>query len=247
MNISRWRKRIEKLEGNGHELVLETIEKCEKEHGNCCENVCDTISAWYAKYAKDGKVTYVEAVRLNRMLELLDCIDDELRVVTEEEDNLIAILVASLLGLYSTRLNVDFELDTFRTQWVSEGIWYSDTLINNRTLLLAYLASDLKQRLARGDTLPEILAAVRKRFKTSGSSLTALIQTLATDYESDILRHWITMTGYTKYVWITIQDGRQCDDCDAMDGLIFDVRDYERGVTAPSLHRRCRCQIAPAD
>lgn len=247
MSISQWRKRIEKLEGSGHELVLETIDEVVKEHGNCCEKVCDAISAWFGKYATDGKVTYYEAVRLNRMLELIDCIDNELEVATEEEDNLIALLVASLLGLYSTKLGTEITLDIFKTQWILDGIWYSDLLKENKTMLLFYIRNDIKQALARGDKLPEILAQIRKRFKTSATSLGSLIQTLSTDYESDILKNWLIATGHSKYVWITIQDGRQCEDCDSMDGLIFDVRDYERGVTAPSLHRRCRCQIAPAD
>lgn len=247
MSISQWRKRIEKIEGSGHELVLETIEKVVKEHGDCCEKVCDAISAWFGKYATDGRITYHEAVRLNRMLELIDCIDDVLEVATEEEDNHFALLVASLLGLYSTKLGIEITLETFKTQWTLDGIWYSDDLKENKTMLLFYIRNDMKQALARGDKLPEILTQVRKRFKGSTNSLESLIQTRSTDYESDILRNWIIATGHSKYVWITIQDGRQCDDCDSMDGLIFDVRDYERGVTAPSLHRRCRCQIAPAD
>jgi SPP1 gp7 family putative phage head morphogenesis protein len=247
VNIEQWRKRIKKLEGNGHDLVLKTIEKVVKEHGKCCENVCDAISTWFAKYATDGRVSYVEAVRLNRMLELIDCINEDLESVTEEEDKHLELLVAALLGLYSKKLEIDFTLDTLKTQWIMEGIWYSDNLKENKTLLLFYIRNDLKQAIARGDKLPEILTQVRKRFKTSSNSLGSLIQTRCTDYESDIMKNWLIATGHSKYVWITIQDGRQCDDCDVMDGLIFDVKDYERGVTAPTLHRNCRCQIAPAD
>lgn len=247
MTTEQWRSRIKKLEGSGHNFVLKTIETVTKEHGNCCEKVCDAIAAWFARYAIDGKVTYVEAVRLNRMLELIDCIEDELETTTEEEDNHIELLVAALFGLYSKKLGTEITVDTFQTQWAMEGIWYSDNLKDNKIMLLFYIRNDLKQAFARGDKLTEILTQVRKRFRTSASSLGSLIQTLSTDYESDILKHWLIATGHSKYVWITIQDGRQCDDCDAMDGLIFNVRDYERGVTAPSLHRRCRCQIAPAD
>lgn len=247
MTTEQWRDRIKKLEGSGHKHVLKTIEKVVKEHGNCCEKVCDAISAWFAKYAIDGKVSYAEAVRLNRMLELIDCIDEDLETATEEEDNYIALLVAALFGLYSKKLDTEITLETFQTQWMTDGIWYSDNLKNNRIMLLFYITNDIKLALIRGGKLTDILDRVRKRFRTSSTSLESLIQTRCTDYESDILKHWLTATGHSKYVWITIQDGRQCDDCDAMDGLIFNVRDYERGVTAPSLHRRCRCQIAPAD
>ena len=247
MTTEQWRQRIKKIEGSGHELVLETIDKVIKEHGTCCEKVCDTISAWFAKYATDGKISYAEAVRLNRMLELVDCIDDELETTTDEEDHHIELLVAALLALYSKKLDTELTVDTFQTQWTMDGIWYSNNLKDNKIMLLFYIRNDLKQAFARGDKLTDILAQVRKRFRTSANSLGSLIQTLSTDYESDVMRTWLAAMGHSKYIWITIQDGRQCDDCDAMDGLIFDVRDYERGVTAPSLHRRCRCQIAPAD
>ena len=247
MTAEQWRDRIKKLEGNGHKHVLKTIEKVVKEHGNCCEKVCDAISAWFSKYATDGKVSYVEAVRLNRMLELIDCIEEDLETATEEEDNYIALLVAALFGLYSKKLDTEIDLETFRTQWMTDGIWYSDNLKDNRIMLLFYITNDIKLALARGGKLIDILNQVRKRFRTSATSLESLIQTRCTDYESDILKHWLAATGHSKYVWITIQDGRQCDDCDAMDGLIFNIKDYERGVTAPTLHRRCRCQIAPAD
>lgn len=247
MTTSQWRKRITKIEGSGHNLVLETIDKVTKEHGTCCEKVCDIISAWFAKYATDGRVSYTEAVRLNRMLELVDCIDDELEITTEEEDQEFELLVLALLVLYSKKLDTELTIDAFQMQWMMDGIWYSDNLKDNKTMLLFYIRNDLKQAFARGDKLSDILAQVRKRFRTSTSSLTSLIQTRCTDYESDVMKNWLVATGHSKYVWITINDGKQCDDCDAMDGLIFDIKDYERGVTAPTLHRHCRCQIAPAD
>lgn len=245
MTTSEWRKRIKKLEGSGHKLLLETLEKCEKEHGKCCEKVCDAIAAWFAKYATDGKVSYVEAVRLNRMLELIDCVDDELEETTEEENNYFLLLLGALFGLYSKRLDFEVDLETYKVKWIENGIWYDTDLRNLKTTLLFYIRNDIKQSLARGDNLNEILTQIRKRFKNSYTGLESLFQTRSTDYESDIIKDWIVATGHSKYVWVTIQDGRQCDDCDAMDGLIFHVKDYERGVTAPTLHRRCRCQIVP--
>jgi SPP1 gp7 family putative phage head morphogenesis protein len=179
------------------------------------------------------------------MLELIDCIDDDLEETTEKEDNYFLLLLGALLGLYSKRLDTEVDFNAYKTKWMTDGIWYKDDLTNYKTTLLFYIRNDLKQALARGDKLPEILTQVRKRFRNSVTGLESLISTRCTDYESDILRDWIVATGHSKYVWITIQDGKQCDDCDAMDGLIFHIKDYERGVTAPTLHRRCRCQIAP--
>ena len=86
---------------------------------------------------------------------------------------------------------------------------------------------------------------MRKRFNTSDANLTRLIQTEATAYEADMVREFMQNNGFSKYQWVTILDGKQCEECDVMDGLIFHIEDFERGVTAPPLHSHCRCQISP--
>lgn len=245
MTTAEWRKKIKKLEGKGNKLVLEAIDKAEKEHGKCCENVSDTISLWYTKYATDGKITYAEAVRLNRMLELIEDIEYDLDESTKEEEKHLDVLLAALLALYSKDLDYSLSLDIFRKSWASDGILYSERLWNNKALLLAYIQVDLKRALARGDSLGQILFQVRKRFKTSTNSLASQFESEATNYEGMMIRDWLVATGRDRYQWITILDGKQCEDCGSMNGLIFHIQDYEPGVTAPQLHRHCRCQIGP--
>lgn len=245
MTSAEWREKLKDLEGEGHTLVLEYMEYALKEHGTCCENVCDTIAAWYSKYATDGKVSYSEAIRLNRMLELMDDVEEDLDTSTEKETNYIDLLLAAILALYSKRLKTPLSLELIKRVWASDGVLYSDRMWNNKTLLLAYINSDLKRALARGDSLPQILAKMRKRFNTSDANLTRLIQTEATAYEADMVREFMQNNGFSKYQWVTILDGKQCKECDVMDGLIFHIEDFERGVTAPPLHSHCRCQISP--
>lgn len=246
MTTSEWRKKIKKLEGKGNKLVLEAIDKAEKEHGKCCENVSDTISLWYTKYATDGKVTYTEAVRLNRMLELIEDIEYELDESTKEEEKHLDVLLAALLALYSKDLDYSLSLDIFRKPWASDGILYSERLWGNKALLLAYIQVDLKRAVARGDSLEQILAQVSKRFKTSTNSIGRMIRTEATAGESNMLKDWMLANGYSKYQWVTILDDRTCDVCESMNGLIFRLEDFEIGVTAPPSHPSCRCQICPA-
>lgn len=247
MSLEQWRKRIKQLEGDGHELVLDAIEKCEKEHGICCQNVIDTISLWYTKYAVDGKLNYLEAKRLGRMLELIDDIEYDLDDSTEEEENHLDILLAALLAMYSKEFGISFSLDLLKVSWADDGILYSDRLWNNKNQLLAYIHKDLKQAFARGDSLETIIKQMQKRFNTSTAALKRLIQTEATAYEAGIIKDYLEKMGLEFYQWVTIIDGKQCDDCDAMDGLVFNIQEFERGVTAPPLHSHCRCQIVPIE
>ena len=246
MTTDDWRKKIKKLEGKGNKLVLEAIDKATREHGRCCENVLDTISLWYTKYATDGKITYSEALKLNRMLELVEDIKYDLDESTKKEKAHLDVLLAALLALYSKDLEFSISLNIFEQPWAADGILYPERLRNNKVLLLAYLQTDLKRAFARGDSLVQILAQVKKRFKTSTNSLSSQFESESTNYEGMMIRDWLVATGRDKYQWITILDGKQCEECNTMNGLIFYVKDFEPGVTAPQLHRHCRCQIGPA-
>ena len=246
MTTDDWRKKIKKLEGKGNKLVLEAIDKATREHGRCCENVLDTISLWYTKYATDGKITYSEALKLNRMLELVEDIKYDLDESTKKEKAHLDVLLAALLALYSKDLEFSISLNIFEQPWAADGILYPERLRNNKVLLLAYLQTDLKRAFARGDSLVQILAQVKKRFKTSTNSLSSQFESESTNYEGMMIRDWLVATGLDKYQSITILDGKQCEECNTMNGLIFYVKDFEPGVTAPQLHRHCRCQIGPA-
>lgn len=247
MTLSDWLKKIKKLEGKGHELVLEAIEKAVEEHGKCCENVVDTISLWYTKYGTDGKITTAEVQRLNRMLELMEDIEYDLDQTTEEESYYLDVLLAALLALYAKDLDTSFSLELLKSVWAEDGIHYSDRIWNNKNKLLFYIRRDLKRAFARGDSLEDIIKQMRKRFNTSANAIKALVESEATAYEAEMMLEYMKSHGISHYYWLTIKDGKQCDECDMMDGLIFSVTEFERGVTAPPLHTHCRCQIVPAD
>ena len=47
-------------------------------------------------------------------------------------------------------------------------------------------------------------------------------------------------SGVQKVVWRTMEDGRVCDDCDARDGVVYDVN-----KVPPKEHYGCRCVLLP--
>lgn len=51
--------------------------------------------------------------------------------------------------------------------------------------------------------------------------------------------------GVEKYEVVATLDLRTSDICRKLDGKVFDVKDYERGVTAPPFHVYCRSTTVP--
>jgi SPP1 gp7 family putative phage head morphogenesis protein len=52
----------------------------------------------------------------------------------------------------------------------------------------------------------------------------------------------LTKNGYDEFVFISLESG--CEDCKAMDGKHFKVKDMLVGENAPPIHPHCRCSIA---
>ena len=55
----------------------------------------------------------------------------------------------------------------------------------------------------------------------------------------------IRACGGTKYTVFGVPDNRTCIQCHEMNGKVFDVKDFELGVTAPPFCNNCRCVITP--
>ena len=55
----------------------------------------------------------------------------------------------------------------------------------------------------------------------------------------------IRACGSNKYAVLGASDSRACVQCSGMDGKVFDVKDFELGVTAPPFCDNCRCTITP--
>ncbi len=51
--------------------------------------------------------------------------------------------------------------------------------------------------------------------------------------------------GVEKYEIVATLDSRTSEICQEKDGMIFDMKDYEPGVTAPPFHVNCRSTTAP--
>ena len=51
--------------------------------------------------------------------------------------------------------------------------------------------------------------------------------------------------GVEKYQLVATLDLRTTEICISLDGKVFFVKDYERGVTAPPFHINCRTTTVP--
>ena len=93
--------------------------------------------------------------------------------------------------------------------------------------------------------MEEVIDTVAERFNVEKNIASRLIMTESAAYHSKAKEKCLKDLGCEKYEVITTLDDRTSSVCRSMDSKVFDMKDYQVGVTAPPFHVYCRSVTAP--
>lgn len=164
-------------------------------------------------------------------------------------------------GYYHTAFNVQqgvnvgwslMSLDTNRINkiiskpWATDGLNFSERIWGkHRPTLVNELHTKLTQSIIRGENPKNLVNDFAKRFKVSKSQAKNLIMTESAFFASASRKDCFSDLDVEKYEIIATLDLRTSNICRELDGKIFDMKDYQVGITAPPFHCRCRTTTAP--
>lgn len=121
---------------------------------------------------------------------------------------------------------------------------WSDRIWSNQQTLKMKLYDNLQVGLIQGRN-PNVLA--RDIMKTMGASVndaSRLMRTEMCRVQTDAQMATLAANGFEDYEFIAERSSRTCDQCLAMDGKHFKIKDAMPGENAPPLHPNCRCSTA---
>ncbi|HGM1125607.1 TPA: minor capsid protein [Clostridioides difficile] len=164
-------------------------------------------------------------------------------------------------GYYHTAFNVQqgvnvgwslMSLDTNRINkiiskpWATDGLNFSERIWGkHRPTLVNALHTKLTQSIIRGENPKNLVNDFSKRFNVSKSQAKNLIMTESAFFASASRKDCFSDLDVEKYEIIATLDLRTSNICRELDGKIFDMKDYQVGITAPPFHCRCRTTTAP--
>ncbi|HGS9437707.1 TPA: minor capsid protein [Clostridioides difficile] len=164
-------------------------------------------------------------------------------------------------GYYHTAFNVQqgvnvgwslMSLDTNRINkiiskpWATDGLNFSERIWGKyRPTLVNELHTKLTQSIIRGENPKNLVNDFAKRFNVSKSQAKNLIMTESAFFASASRKDCFSDLDVEKYEIIATLDLRTSNICRELDGKIFDMKDYQVGITAPPFHCRCRTTTAP--
>ncbi|SJP26351.1 NAD+--asparagine ADP-ribosyltransferase [Clostridioides difficile] len=147
----------------------------------------------------------------------------------------------SLMSLDTNRIN-----KIISKPWTSDRLNFSERIWSkHRPALINELHTKLTQSIIRGENPKNLVNDFAKKFNVSKSQAKNLIMTESAFFASASRKDCFNDLDVEKYEIIATLDLRTSNICRELDGKVFDMKDYQVGVTAPPFHCHCRTTTAP--
>lgn len=130
--------------------------------------------------------------------------------------------------------------------WAVDGVNFSDRIWQNKQKLINELNNELTSMCLTGKSPDIAIENIAKKMNVSKSRAKALVYTESSYFQSQSDRDTLKDFGCEKYEVLATLDSVTSEICREMDGKVFDLNDYEVGVSAPPFHPHCRTVIVPA-
>ncbi|MEY8357063.1 minor capsid protein [Lachnospiraceae bacterium 54-53] len=158
-----------------------------------------------------------------------------------------AFEVARGTGVGSNLVRLDTKkIDTLiRKPWAQDGSSFSDRIWSNKEKLVNKLHTELSQSMIRGSDPKKAIRNLAQVMDVSRSQAGRLIMTESAAIASSAQKDCFKGLGVEQYEILATLDTRTSEICRDMDGKVFDMKDYEVGVTAPPFHPHCRTTTVP--
>ena len=130
--------------------------------------------------------------------------------------------------------------------WTTDGLNFSKRIWGkHRPQLINELHTHLTQSIIRGEDPQKAINAIAKKFDVSKKQAGNLIMTESAFFASASQKDCYNDLDVEKYEIVATLDLKTSKTCRYLDGKVFEMKDYEVGVTAPPFHNYCRTVTAP--
>lgn len=155
--------------------------------------------------------------------------------------------IAKGTGIGSNLTQLDTrKIDTLvKKPWAADGANYSDRIWANKQKLTNTLNTELTQSIIRGDDPAKAIKNLSQTMDVSRSQAGRLIMTESAAISSAAQKECFKDLDVEDYEIVATLDSHTSEICRGLDGKVFQMSEYEVGVTAPPFHPFCRTTTVP--
>lgn len=129
--------------------------------------------------------------------------------------------------------------------WTADGKTFSNRIWTSKSQLLDSLHTELTQMCILGKAPDTAIKNIAARMNVSKNQAGRLIMTESAYFSSVAQKDCFNELNVEKFEIVATLDSHTSTICQQMDGQVFDMKDFEAGVTAPPFHVWCRTTTVP--
>lgn len=129
--------------------------------------------------------------------------------------------------------------------WAVDEKNFSERIWGNKTKLINELHNELTKMCLTGKSPDESIKYLSKKFNTSKAQAGNLIMTENAYFSQLAQKDCFNALDVEKYEIVATLDLHTSEICKEQDGKVYDMKDYQPGITAPPFHNYCRSTTVP--
>ena len=129
--------------------------------------------------------------------------------------------------------------------WAADGRNFSSRIWNNKNKLVNEVHNELTQMTILGRSPDQAINNIARKMNTSKTNAGRLVMTETAYFSSVAQKDAFNELDVEQFEIVATLDSRTSNICQELDGKVFDMKDYEAGVTAPPFHVWCRTTTVP--
>jgi len=129
--------------------------------------------------------------------------------------------------------------------WAVDEKNFSERIWGNKTKLINELHNELTKMCLTGKSPDESIKYLSKKFNTSKAQAGNLIMTENAYFSQLAQKDCFNALDVEKYEIVATLDSHTSEICKEQDGKVYDMKNYQPGITAPPFHNYCRSTTVP--
>lgn len=129
--------------------------------------------------------------------------------------------------------------------WAVDEKNFSERIWGNKTKLINELHNELTKMCLTGKSPDESIKYLSKKFNTSKAQAGNLIMTENAYFSQLAQKDCFNALDVEKYEIVATLDSHTSEICKEQDGKVYNMKNYQPGLTAPPFHNYCRSTTVP--
>jgi len=129
--------------------------------------------------------------------------------------------------------------------WSTDGKNFSDRIWSNKTGLINEIQTQLTRTFMLGKSPDDAIEAIAKKMKSSMNQAGRLVMTESAYFSSQSQKDAFNSLDVERFEIVATLDSHTSAICQELDGKVFDMKNFEPGITAPPFHPWCRTTTVP--